>query len=351
MSRMIDFAACPSCRHEPSIRLAPPGVRIDTTLDLIDDDTADPLLGLADFAALRDIDFVICPRCALIYMPRRSTPAAARDYYARLFHRLETPLPYGDLPLPERFVRRHGAVARDLIRTLAAHGVLDGVTSVLYVRCNAGEGPRLLRDEHRISDVYALEVLPSCIRHAREVYGLPHVEPLLAPEFENPFSRRKFDLVICDEGFGHAHDPVCLARTLADSLSEGGVIVAFNEKDHSQILKSAKLFPYGMNFFHKQLFTRRSLRIFLELQGFAIEALPHPVVGKSESLKNSKILYLLRPGGKAVPELPSDEVASLAYTFSRWSSAHKWRRRKQRVLSAFRTRASEQPGFGGAARR
>jgi SAM-dependent methyltransferase len=350
MEPMIDFHACPSCRHEGSVRLTPPGERIDTTLDLIADEPNGPDPAFADLSSLRDIDFVICPRCALIYMPRRSTPAGARDYYARLFHRIETPLPFGDLPLPERFVERHGAVARDLVRTLHEHGVLAGVESVLYVRCNAGEGPRVLRDEHRIPEIYALELLPSCIRHAREVNGLPHVEQMLAPEFENPFPRRKFDLIICDEGFGHAHDPAQLARTLADLLQAGGVIVAFNEKDHSQILKSTKLFPYGMNFFHKQLFTRKSLRIFLELQGFAIESLPHPIVGKPESLKNSKILYLLRPGGAAKPKLPSDEVESLTHTFCRWSAAHKWRRRTQRVLSAFRTRALE-PGQGGAARR
>lgn len=105
-----------------------------------------------------------------------------------------------------------------------------------------------------------------------------------------------------------------------------------------------------MNFFHKQLFTRRSLRTFLELQGFSVEALPHPTVGKAESLKNSKILYLLRPGETAKPEFPSDEVEPLALSFRRWLSAHERRSRRKRVLSVFRTRAVE-PGIGGAARR
>jgi SAM-dependent methyltransferase len=347
---MIEFEFCPSCGHGPPVRLAPPGQRVDTTLDLISGGSGVAGLDPIEIAPLMDIDFVICTRCALIFMPRRSTPEAAKHYYSQLFHLIEAPLPFDELPLSERFVRRKGAFARDLIRTLHDHGVLESVESVLYVRCNAGEGPRLLRDEHGIREVYGLELLPSCIRHAKEVYGLGQVERLFVPEFDNPFSRRRFDLILCDEAFAHAHDPVRVARSLASLLTDGGAIVAFKEKDHSQILKSSRLFPHGMNFFHKQLFTRRSLRAFLELQGFSVEQLPHPTVGKPESRKNSKILFRLRAGGTAKPELPSDEVESLVLDFRRWLSVHKWRSRRRRVLSAFRTRVAE-PGIGGAARR
>jgi SAM-dependent methyltransferase len=350
MEGLIEFEICPSCGHGPPVRLAPAGHKVDTTLDLIAGDPGMFGLDSIEFAPLMDIDFVICSRCALIFMPRRSTPEAAKQYYSQLFHCIETPLPFDELPLSERFVRRKGAFARDLIRTLHDHGVLAAVESVLYVRCNAGEGPRLLRDEYGLSEVYGLEFLPSCIRHAREVYGLEQVERLYAPEFDNPFPRRRFDLILCDEAFAHAHDPVRTARSLTRLLNDGGAIVAFKEKDHSQILKSTRLFPYGMNFFHKQLFTRRSLRIFLELQGFSVEPLPHPTVGKRESLKNSKILYLLRPGGTTKPAFPSAEVEPLTLSFRRWLSAHQRRSRRQRVLSVFRTRGVE-PGIGGAARR
>jgi SAM-dependent methyltransferase len=350
MTGMIEFEFCPSCGHERSVRLAPPGQRVETTLGLIAGNSSHSGLGPDEIASLMDIDFVICSRCALIYMPRRSTPAAAKTYYSKLFHLIETPLPFEELPLSERFVRRKRAFARDLIRTLDDHGVLATAKSVLYVRCNVGEGPRLLRDEYGIDEVYGLELLPSCIRHAREVYGLEHVERLFAPEFDNPFLRRRFDLILCDEAFAHAHDPVGVARTLASLLNEGGAIVAFKEKDHSQILRSPRLFPHGMNFFHKQLFTRRSLRAFLELQGFSVEQLPHPTVGKPDSRKNSKILFLLRPDGRRDPEFPSDEVAPLILDFRRWLSAYRWRGRGQRVLSVFRARSTE-AGIGGAARR
>jgi len=350
MNGMIEFERCPSCGHGSPIRLAPPGRTVDTTLDLIARDPRIANLDPIEFSALSDIDFVICSRCALIFMPRRPTPEAAKRYYSRLFHRIETPLPFDELPLSERFVRRKGAFARDLIRTLDQHGLLESVESVLYVRCNAGEGPRLLRDDYGLREVYALEFLPSCILHARQVHGLEQVERLFVPEFDNPFSRNRFDLILCDESFGHAHDPVRVARLLADLLSDGGRIVAFNEKDHLEFLKSSKLFPYGMNFFHKQLFTRRSLRAFLEAQGFAVEQLPHPTVGKSESRKNSKMLYLLRPGGAAKPEFPSDEVEPLALAFRSWLTAYRWRNRGQRLLSVFRTHGVA-PGSGGAARR
>lgn len=350
MKGTIEFEHCPSCGHGPPIRLAPPGRTVGTTLDLIVRDSVTASLGSIDLAPLRDIDFVICSHCALIFMPRRSTPEAAKRYYSRLFHLIETPLRFDGLPLCERFVRRKAAFARDLIRTLDDHGVLAAAESVLYVRCNAAEGLRILRDEYGLREVYGLELLPSCIRHAREVHGLEQVERMFTPEFENPFRRRRFDLILCDEPFAHAHDPVRMARSLTGLLNDGGTIVAFKEKDHSRILKSAKLFPHGMNFFHKQLFTRKSLRSFLELQGFTVEPLPHPIVGKPESLKNSKILYRLRPGGTPMPELPSDEAEPLALAFRRWLAAHDRRRRRQRLLSLFRARGVE-PGIGGFARR
>ena len=148
MNGMIEFDSCPSCGHGPPVRLAPEGERVGTNLDLIVGDPAISGFDSSEFTPLMDIDFVICSCCALIFMPRRSTPEAARQYYSQLFHLIETPLPFDALPLSERFVRRKGAFARDLIRTLDDHGVLAAVESVLYVRCNAGEGPRLLRDEY-----------------------------------------------------------------------------------------------------------------------------------------------------------------------------------------------------------
>ncbi len=350
MDSTIEFSSCPSCGHTPPVALAPDGERIDTTLDLVSDHELIGDSGPIDFEALRDTDFVICPNCALIFLTRRSSPAAAREYYGRLFHRIEVPLPFDGLPIPERFVRRNAALARDLVRTLAANGLLEGVRSALYVRCNAGEGPRLLREEYGVGEVYALELLPSCSRHAKEVNGSERVERMHVPSIENPFSRRRFDLIICDEAFGHALDPAGVARDLKALLRVGGAVVVFNEKDHSQILKSSKLFRNGMNFFHKQLYTRRSLQAFLELQGFEITELPHPVVGKPGSLKNTKILFVLRPGEAATALLPNDEVAQMTALFHRWRSAHKWRKRSQRLLSLFRVREID-PEAGGLARR
>ena len=272
------------------------------------------------------------------------------SYYAQLFHVIEAPLPFDSLPIPERFIERRGKTARDLIETLARHGVLDRVKSVLHVRCNAGKALAVLRDEHGLSELYALEYLPSLIRHAREVNGLENVEPLLAPEFENPFPREKFDMILCNEDFGHAHDPRRVAAYLKTLLSDGGVLVVYNEKDHSKILSSMKLFPYGMNFFHKQVFTRKSLRIFLELCGFEVEELPHPAIGKPTSPKNSKILYVARVSECAAPALPSDEVEEMTRIFRKWWSAYKWFRRGRGPLSLFQHRGPSPTG-GGEARR
>jgi len=99
MKGMIEFELCPSCGHGPPVLLAPPGQRINTTLDLIAGDPDSSGLDPIEFAELMDIDFVICSRCALIFMPRRSTPEAAKRYYSKLFHVIETPLPFDELPL------------------------------------------------------------------------------------------------------------------------------------------------------------------------------------------------------------------------------------------------------------
>jgi SAM-dependent methyltransferase len=350
MAAEFEYRLCPACESERTRDLLPAEEKVATTLDLVFDRGRAAEFADVDLAAFRAPCFAICEHCALIFVRTRPTPEAAGRYYARLFHVIETPLPFESLPIPERFLARKGRLARDLIATLASNGVLAGVESVLYVRCTAGEGPRILRDEHGVAEIYALEVLPSLVRHAREVLGVENVERLFTPEFENPFRRQRFDLIVCDEAFGHALDPARVATNLKALLSARGALVAFDEKDHSQILRSTKLFPYGMNFFHNQLYTRKSLRSFLAGHGFSVEALPHPVVGKASSLKNTKILFVARPDEGVRPALPSNEVDELARLFRRWWFAHKWKRRG-RWLGSFVGPGGRIFAGGGEARR
>jgi SAM-dependent methyltransferase len=350
MDTVIEYKTCPACGHERTVDLVPGDEKIDTTLDLIDSRRRTAEFANVDLSPLATPEFAICANCALIFLRKRSTPEAARRYYGKLFHAIEAPLPFETLPIPEGFLERRTKIARDLIGTLADRGVFASVESVLYVRCNAGEALKILRDEHGLSELYALEYLPSLIRHAREVWGLANVAPLHGPEFENPFPRETFDLIICNETFGHAHDPAGVAATLKSLLAEDGLLVVYNEKDHSKILSSPKLFPHGMNFFHKQLFTRKSLRLFLELCGFEVEELPHPAIGKISSVKNTKILYLARASGAAAPHLPSDELDAMIRSFRKWRSTHKWYRRWRRILSLIQRRAASPTG-GGEARR
>jgi SAM-dependent methyltransferase len=282
-------------------------------------------------------------------MRKRSTPEAAKRYYAQIFHIIETPIPLERLPIPTRFISRKARVARDLVDTLDAHGVLDGVQSVLHVRCSTGEELRILRDEHGLSELYGLEHLPSLIRHAREIQGLANIEVIPGPEFDNPFSRPEFDLILCNEIFAHAHDPAAVIRRLSSLLAPGGTLIAYNEKDHCQILRSDNIFPHGMNFFHKQLYTRANLRMFFELSGYRVGSMPHPIIGKPESLKNSKILYSLRLEEGVVSDLPSGEVALMKRLFQEWWQRHESSRRRRRLLRRIRSR---RPGndVGGAAR-
>ncbi|MFQ5415717.1 MAG: methyltransferase domain-containing protein [Myxococcota bacterium] len=350
MSGVIECKQCPSCGHENLSDLLPRPARVDTTLDLIFEREQQREVPGTDLSSLRTPEFTVCEHCALVFMRKRSTPEAAKQYYAQLFHIIETPIPLDRLPIPVRFVSRKARLARDLVDTLAAHGALEGVESVLHFRCTTGEELRILRDEHGISELYGLEHLPSLVRHAREVQGLPQIASIPVPEFDNPFPRERFDLILCNEAFGHAHDPALVARHLGSLLSDGGAIIAYNEKDHSKILRAGNLFPHGMNFFHKQLYTRASLRSFLASCGYRVESLAHPTVGKPHSLKNSKILYSLRREAGAVTDLPSGEVALMKQLFREWWERHETSKRGRHLLRRLR-RKSVADDIGGAARR
>jgi len=349
MNEWVECRQCPSCGSTDLSDPLPPGARVDSTLDLVMGAGSPDDFGGVDLSPFVSPEFAICERCALLFMRRRSTPEAAARYYPRLFHRIETPIPFGDLPLPERFVERRGRLARDLVTELERAGVLAGVRSVLHVRFNTAEELRLLRDEYGIEEVYGLEFLPSLIRHARETAGLERVEAIEAPEFRNPFERPRFDLVLLNEAFGHAHDPGAIAATAKTLVSEGGSVIVYNEKNHAKVLRDGKLFPHGMNFFHKQMYTRANLRSFLELAGYRVESLSHPTIGKPSSLKNSKLLYALRPEAVEVSGLPSTEVDEMKRLFRQWWSRHRWVRRRERLASLFR-RARPGVGVGGAAR-
>jgi SAM-dependent methyltransferase len=350
MNAVIECSRCPSCGDARVVPILPHGARVDSTLDLVFERERASELSEVDLSPFLSPEFLICENCALIFMKLRSTPESAASYYPQLFHIIETPLPFDELPIPERFLRRRTLIAQRLIEVLADGGYLTGVESALHVRCNMGEVLKILRDEYGLSEIYGLEYLPSLIRHAKEVFGLKNVERMVVPEFNNPFPRKQFDLIFCNEPFGHAHDPGLVVEELKKLLNEDGLIVLYNEKDHSRVLDSNKLFPHGMNFFHKQLYTRKSLRSFLELSGFEVLSLPHPAIGKATSSKNTKLLYLLRPDGGTTPMLPSDEVAAMKKNFRRWWSSHKWYKRRKRLLSAFQGRRMV-AGGGGEARR
>jgi hypothetical protein len=348
MNTIIEYTDCPSCGSSNTADLLPPDKQVPTTLDLIYERGRSDEFSHVDFSPIREATFAICRHCAVMFIRRRSTPEAAREYYGQLFHVIEAPLPFDTLPLPSRFLERRIKVARGMARALDEHGVLSSVESVLCVRCNAGEFLKTLRDDYGHSELYAMEYLPSLRRHASEVWGLENVVPLYTPEFENPFPREKFDLIVCNEEFAHAHAPVRLADYLKSLLTDKGVLVAFNEKDHTQVLREPKLFKHGMNFFHKQLFTPKSLRAFFALRGFAVESLPHPTMGDPAALKESKLLYVARPSSSVEAALPSDEVDEVARIFRDWWKNYQWYKRKLRIRAFFKPGVPSPTGGGEA---
>jgi len=233
------LSRCPSCGHPEARELLPPDLAFDTTLELVFERGRERELSV-DLQPFRVAGYVLCGRCALVFCRRRSTPESAARYYRELFHVLEMPIPRDTLPVPERFLRRRTRIARDLCATWREHGLLEGARSVLWLRCDGGEGLRLLRDEHGVESVYGMDYLPSLLRHGRENLGLGALAPLSAPEFENPFSRERFDLVVCNQTFAHAHDPMGIARALHGLVAPGGALVVYAEPDERKAAPAAQ---------------------------------------------------------------------------------------------------------------
>jgi len=333
-SGWVELDRCPACDDPRARELLPPGLRFDSSLEWLYERGLSERLPDVDLSPFHVARYVLCESCALVFCRRRATPEAAKTYYPRLFHAVGTKnLPFDAPRVPERYVERRSRVTSALVAILRERGLLEGVRKVLWVRCNAGEGLKLLRDEHGIEGVFGCDLLPSTVRHAREQWGLA-VRPLLAPEFDNPFPGERYDLVIVNHAFTHAHDPAGIARTLPGLLAPGGRVVIYNEPDHERSFRSKR--RHGINFFHKQMFTRKSFRIFLELSGFEVSELPHPTTDLAAATKNMKLCFAARPGAPARPALPSDEVELVASLFRPWWRGHLWRQRRKRILSLVR---------------
>lgn len=274
----------------------------------------------SDFAR---VEWRVCGHCALIFCLKRPALANSESWYGELFRAVER-REYAVSPLPEIYLTNQQSFAREFVGLLKAHNVLDGVKSALHLRCNAGYILNGVRSVAPGCEVYGIEYFDAPAEHARAMLGADAVSVIRMPEPRNPFARRTFDLILAEHFMIHAHDPAGFLDYLAELLNSGGKLVVFNEQDHGKTLQSGIHYRRGINFFHKQLFTRDTLQGFLQSRGFGVVELPHPA-GRKWAVSNNSVLFVCRRG-QAVP-MPAGDVAGAMSLMRNWWTQHRRRTR------------------------
>ncbi|MGI9413860.1 MAG: methyltransferase domain-containing protein [Hyphomicrobiales bacterium] len=331
MASVVRFDTCPSCGHDTTFDLLPQEMEFDNDLEwLYTSGQIGEIPPETDVTKFHRKIWAVCDRCTLIFARKRPALMDAEKFYEGLFIILERRR-FLTNPLPDLFVNNHRAFASKVVDELERHDVLSGVGSVFQARCYSAEILREIRDRHGIQEVYGLDFFDELRRHAREVNGLEHISSMRLPEFTNPFERKKFDLVIIAHMFTHAHDLHLLAATAKDLMAENGRLLSYNEPDHELSFGDERMYRRGVNYFHKQLFTRRSLETFFRIVGIELETLTHPPTGKWTGRSNGMLL-VGRPAEPLDPEtLSTGNAQPVIDKFTAWWDSHlKFSRRLNR---------------------
>jgi SAM-dependent methyltransferase len=133
------------------------------------------------------------------------------------------------------------------------------------------------------------------------------------PEPKHPFAIKTFDVIVANHFLTHAHDPRALMAYFRSILSEDGTLILYNELDHDLSLKSMTAYARGLNFFHKQLFTRKTLIGFVQACGFSVEDI--------STGKKAKYITLLCRKATAVATQKGD-AAQASKLLQSWKRKH-----------------------------
>jgi hypothetical protein len=269
---------------------------------------------LERFAAvlIADPRYAVCRRCGLLFARARQSELESEAYYAA-FAELEK-RDYAVFPPPPDFLAAQALFAERLIGVLERAGILRPQLRVLNLRSECGAILARLRDRHAPRELVGLDHFESNLRHAREVLGLVELGPLGPHGVGVDFAPQHFDLVLANHQLTHALEPETLMSRLVGLLAPDGALVLYNEQNHEALLATHELFAAGVNNFHKQLLSARSLENACRRAGLAATLLdPDPGRIRFASGPFSMIVAARRAErGEVLALLPSRHAELLA---------------------------------------
>jgi hypothetical protein len=320
--------ACPCCGGRELKEPLPKTLRYDNGLESWI--RSGLLLQIGD-APARDfarVEWRVCTDCTLIFCLKRPSLEKAESWYGELFRSVER-RNYDVTPLPREYLENQISFAREFAATLNTAGVLNDVGSVLHLRCNAGYILKEVLQLRPGIEAYGIEYFDAPAAHAATLLGEDLVRVIKMPEPRNPFGRSSFDLILAEHYLTHAHNPVEYLDYLVSLLSPRGKLVIFNEQDHELTMRRRQHYRRGINFFHKQLFTPRTLHDFLCSRDLAVSELPHPR-GRKWAVSNHSLLFVCQTGhsNPLAPGSSQDAVALM----QGWLALHRRQRRIDALL-------------------
>lgn len=195
---------------------------------------------------------VRCDACGLV----RSDPVAGGEVLAALY--VESTFDY--VAETENLKRTYGRYLARLDGHRAGHGAL------LEIGC--GNGFFLERAlEMGYRSVAGVEPSHAAVESARADIGPVVVRDLMR---EGLFMEGSFDVVCLFQVFDHVPDPRALLRAVHLALRPGGLLLVLNHDVESRSARLLKDRSPIIDIEHTYLYSRRTLRRILELEGFDV---------------------------------------------------------------------------------
>jgi SAM-dependent methyltransferase len=307
---------CPACNHDGIIEALPQAMTSDNSLGRLLKNGAKLALPGFDLAAHRRSRWSVCSHCALIFARSRPSPEGLSLWYPPLFQ-LSEERGYNTAPLPQAYLAGKRQSAEKLFRQIDAQGVLAQAKSLIHFRTGPGHFLDMVRKKYSQIEVYGLEYFEHPAAYAKELVGEDRVAQISTPEPEHPFPVQKFDVIVANHFLTHAHEPRKFLDYLRSILSEQGTLIVYNELDHDRSLRSMTAYPRGLNFFHKQLFTRPSLLAFLKSCGFEPQDISAAALGRPSKY----ITLFCKPAAAKQPQ--RGEPGKAAKLLRSWFRKHR----------------------------
>lgn len=311
---MHSLTNCPACDHSQMTAVFPRQNPDNSLARLVDKPLPFPLPGF-DLTKHAISDWHVCNACALLFAKNRPKAEGLALWYPQLFEYSEE-RGYNTAVLSNLYVEGKAKAAKALFKIFDSHNLFKSSKSVLHFRTGPGHLLAEAKKHYPDLDVYGLEYFEHPAAYARTLVGDDNIAEINLPEPKHPFAIKNFDIVISNHFLTHAHDPRALMTYFRNILSDAGTLVIYNELDHDLSLKSMTAYARGLNFFHKQLFTRKTLIGFVQASGFSVEDISTEIKGKKP-----KYITLLCRKATAIPMQKGDALQASKLLRS-WRNKH-----------------------------